>query len=110
MTEDELNDRLSSIVKKFVETETSIFLSTKKYLPKNFDRVEVDVFESAYGRICNIYFIFKNPYNSDEYNQISDLSHKIKNNIKSSFHDMFKGGIYRSFEISETFKPRRMFR
>lgn len=106
MTEDELNDRLSSIVRKFVETE----LSTKKDLPKNFDRVEVDVFESAYGRICNIYFIFKKPYNSNEYNEISDLSHKVKNNIKSSFHDMFKGGIYRSFEISETFKPRRMFR
>ena len=106
MDTNEINNRLSSAVKRFVEQE----LSRKETLPENFNSVEVDVFESHYGKMCKIYFLFSDLMSGYEMNVMRPIEIIIKRNIKRLFGDIFEGGVYTSLEVLKHFKPRRIFK
>lgn len=105
MSKEQFNIKLQEYVKKHVES----YLEKKKSLPNNFHGVEVDVYESHYGKMCHIYFLFKEPYNSFEFNVIRQFEVVLRKIVRDLFQGVFSGGVYSSIETLERFKPRRIF-
>lgn len=99
MSESILNKKLQSTIKNIVNSE----LSKKKSLPENFDEADVEVFESQYGKMCHIYYIFKEPYSSFEYNILRQFSIFLKKYVRDLFENIFKGGVYSSLETRESY-------
>ena len=93
----EINNRLASAVKRFVEQE----LSRKETLPENFDSVVVDVRETDYGKKCHIYFLFNSLMSGYQMNLMRPIEIVVKRSIRNLFDNIFKGGVYSSLETKE---------
>lgn len=95
----EINKRLASSVKRFVEQE----LSRKENLPENFDSVEVDVHESEYGKMCHIYYLFNSLMSGYHMHVMRPIEIVVKRSIRNLFDNIFKGGVYSSLEMYDSF-------
>jgi len=99
MSKSELNIRLQDTIKNLVNSE----LSKKETLPENFDSVDVDVYESRYGKMCHIYFLFNSLMSGYEMAVMRPIEIVIKRKIKLLFGDILHGGVYTSIETRKSY-------
>ena len=75
-------------IKKLVDNQVARYSSA---LPENFYGVVVDIYDSKYGKICYITFLYKKPFKDNDVLSFDfGLPKRIKKDIKEMFTDFFQ--------------------
>ena len=75
-------------IKKLVDNQVAKYSSA---LPENFYGVAVDIYDSKYGKICYITFLYKKPFKDNDVLSFDvGLPKRIKKDIKEMFTDFFQ--------------------
>ena len=93
-------------IKKLVDNQVAEYSSA---LPENYYGVVVDIYDSNYGKICYVTFLYKKPFEEDDVlSYDAGLHRKIKNNIKGLFTDFFSNVSFSRSTI-ESYLPHKIW-
>jgi hypothetical protein len=98
--------KLEKGVKKLVDNQVAEYSSD---LSENYYGVVVDIYDSNYGKICYVTFLYKNPFKEDDVlSYDAGLPKKIKKDIKGLFTDFF-GNISVSRSTIDSYLPHKIW-
>jgi len=98
--------KMEMSIKKFVDNQVAKYSLS---LPENYYGVVVDIYDSKYGKVCHVTFLYKKPFeDNDVLSFDAGLPRKIRKDIKELFTDFFSS-ISMSRSTIDSYLPHKIW-
>jgi len=98
--------KMEKSIKKLVDSKVNKYSLS---LTENYYGVVVDIYDSKYGKVCHVTFLYKKPFeDNDVLSFDAGLPRKIKKDIKELFTDFFSD-ISMSRSTIDSYLPHKIW-
>jgi hypothetical protein len=98
--------KMEKSIKKLVDSKVNKYSLS---LTENYYGVVVDIYDSKYGKVCHVTFLYKKPFeDNDVLSFDAGLPRKIKKDIKELFTDFFSN-ISMSRSTIDSYLPHKIW-
>jgi len=98
--------KMEKSIKKLVDNQVAKYSSS---LTENYYGVVVDIYDSKYGKVCHVTFLYKNSFKENDVLSFdAGLPRKIRKDIKELFTDFFSS-ISMSRSTIDSYLPHKIW-